>query len=470
MGRITVKQLESLTKEQDGHRLSEDGGIVGRVRVGTRGITVQFRYEFKLGTGKKVDQSLGSWPKTSLAEIRAKRESMRPSVVKGIDPLDAAKAERIEKQKAVAATLAEAERQRDESKTVKDLFEAWLEEGVARKDENRDLRQRLEKHALSVIGNIELRQLTSKQLHTLESEIVARGKVRTAVMVFNDLTQMLGWGEQRQPWRRLLIEGNPIALVNMKTLLPNDYEEERDRVLSPEEIRELAEILGRARTDYATAPTGTRRTLSHPLKRETELALWICLSTLCRVGELLIAERKHVDLENGTWFIPRANVKGTRESRQDLLVFLSDFSRQKFAELLELSSGSEWLFPARNKLKGDSPVCTKSVSKQIGDRQSMFQNRSKPLSKRKNDDSLVLAGGANGNWTPHDLRRTGATMMQELGVPLDVIDRCQNHVVAGPKVRKHYLLYGYAAEKTLAWNKLGERLSGILGEPIRLLV
>ncbi|WP_322051503.1 tyrosine-type recombinase/integrase [Paraburkholderia bannensis] len=190
-------------------------------------------------------------------------------------------------------------------------------------------------------------------------------------------------------------------------------------------------------------------------KWKTELALWICLSTLCRIGELLIAERKHVDLEKGTWLIPRANVKGSRENRREHLVFLSDFARQKFAELLELSSYSTWLFPARNKLKGDAHVCTKSVSKQIGDRQTMFQNRSKPLSKRKNDDSLVLAGGANGNWTPHDLRRTGATMTQELGVSLDVIDRCQNHIVARLKVRRHYLLYAYATEKTLAWKMLG---------------
>jgi integrase len=102
------------------------------------------------------------------------------------------------------------------------------------------------------------------------------------------------------------------------------------------------------------------------------------------------------------------------------------------------------------------------VSKQIGDRQTRFQDRSKPLSKRRNDNGLVLADGAHGNWTPHDLRRTGATMMQELGIPLDVIDRCQNHIVAGPKVRRRYLRYEYAAEKSPAWKKLGNRLSAIV--------
>ena len=101
------------------------------------------------------------------------------------------------------------------------------------------------------------------------------------------------------------------------------------------------------------------------------------------------------------------------------------------------------------------------VSKQVGDRQARFKNR-KALSRRRNDDTLVLAAGQNGDWTPHDLRRTGATMMQALGVSLDVIDRCQNHVLAGSRVRRHYLHHEYAEEKKCAWNLLGDRLSAVL--------
>ena len=80
------------------------------------------------------------------------------------------------------------------------------------------------------------------------------------------------------------------------------------------------------------------------------------------------------------------------------------------------------------------------------------------LKNRRNDNTLVLAAGANGAWTPHDLRRTGATMMQQLGVALDIIDRCQNHVLAGSKVRRHYMHHDYAEEKRAAWAALGERL------------
>jgi hypothetical protein len=53
-------------------------------------------------------------------------------------------------------------------------------------------------------------------------------------------------------------------------------------------------------------------------------------------------------------------------------------------------------------------------------------------------------------------------MMQQLGIPLDIIDRCQNHVLAGSKVRRHYLHHDYRDEKTVAWNKLGNKIGSIL--------
>lgn len=97
----------------------------------------------------------------------------------------------------------------------------------------------------------------------------------------------------------------------------------------------------------------------------------------------------------------------------------------------------------------------------MGDRQTRYKNR-KSLAHRRNDDSLVLAGGKNGEWSPHDLRRTASTMMQALRVSLDVIDRCQNHVLPRTKVRRHHLHHDYAEEKRDAWGLLGHRIDAIL--------
>src|SRR5690606_36412112 len=107
-----------------------------------------------------------------------------------------------------------------------------------------------------------------------------------------------------------------------------------------------------------------------------------------------------------------------------------------------------------------------SITKSMGDRQMMFRKSAsdKPRSRRQENNTLVLAGGQNGNWTPHDMRRTGATLMQRLGIDPMLIDRCQNHIVddGKNKVRRHYQLYSYQKEKAQAWAALGAELERIL--------
>ena len=53
-------------------------------------------------------------------------------------------------------------------------------------------------------------------------------------------------------------------------------------------------------------------------------------------------------------------------------------------------------------------------------------------------------------------------MMQELGITLEIIDRCQNHLLGGSKVRRHYLHYDYANEKAEAWQHPRKQVRKIL--------
>lgn len=454
MAKLTAKQLEALTTADDGKILREDGGLVAKVRAGVRGVTVQFRYEFKQD-GMKRDQSLGSWPKKSLAQIRAERDEVKAIAAKGVDPTAARKASKIEAQAAIAATIAEAERQAAENKTVADLFEEWMRDGVSRQDGNAELRRSFNKDVLPLIGKKPLRTLTEKDLLNVLRSVKARGLNRTVVIRSKDIGQMLRWAEKRKPWRTLMADGNPADLVDVNKLLDHDYEEQRDRLLSPDEIRELHDIFARLERDYDALPAGQKYSGIRPVNPRVQCAVWICLSTLCRIGEVLKSQWRHVDLEKGTWFIPAESTKGHKGKRQDHHVFLSSFALNQFKRLKEETGHTPFCFPSKDE---NNHVDTKTVSKLIGDRQCRFKNRSKPLTGRHHDDSLVLSKGAKGEWTPHDLRRTGATMMQELGVTLEIIDRCQNHLLGGSKVRRHYLHHDYAKEKTEAWNFLGERL------------
>lgn len=457
MAKLTAKELEILTTQDIGQVIRDEGSLTGKIALRRKGIAIPFYYQFRW-EGIYTRFSCGTWPNKSLAEIRKERNAARDLVAIGVNPNENKRATKLKIKSDIAARLADAEAKKSKALTLQDLANEWLKNGVARKDGNAELRRRFEKNVYPSLASKTISSVSEHDLRNLVRAVIGRGATRHAISLFADIVQMFRWAQKRQPWRSLMADGNPTDLVEVQKLIPADYEEERTRVLSASELKELHDRSIEMTNAYAALPAGEKYEGTRPLKRETQLALWISLGTLCRIGELLQAEWKHVDFDSRVWFIPVANVKGNRRKKQDHHIFLSAFAIQYFEQLRDLTGHTQWCFPAK---QNDGHVDLKVVSKQVGDRQSRFKAR-KPLSRRRNDDTLVLADGMNGDWTPHDLRRTGATMMQALGVSLDVIDRCQNHVMAGSRVRRHYLHHDYAQEKREAWRLLGDRLIEIL--------
>jgi integrase len=451
---LTIKEIEAAKPNNTEYKITVDRGLY--IRVATNGVKT-WLVRYVVGGRQKQYRLPKPYGTTgdgfmSLVDAKALNASIQALAKSGIDYQEQ-EAEKLQK------NIDEKNAERISNLTFQDLFYEWTRDGVMRADKNKMLTGLFNKHALPKLGNIPLRQLTEKNLLDTLRLIFDQGKSRTAVMLYKDIKQMLKWAEKRKPYRALLVDGNPAELVDIEILIPDDYEEKRDRCLSDDEIRNLNTIFIEQTIAYKEA--AHKYGIDRPLKKETQLALWICLSTLCRIGELLMTEWKHVDFDARTWFIPKENVKGTRRNKQAQHVYLSDFALSQFRQLHAITGDSKWAFPAKNTSKrANNHVCVKSVSKQVGDRQTQFKQRTKDLKNRVNSNSLVI--GVEG-WTPHDLRRTGATMMQgDLKIPLDVIDRCQNHVLAGSKVRRHYLHHEYADEKREAWNKLGDRLEAIL--------
>ena len=458
---FTVKEIESKKPNDKPYKFAVDRGLY--IRVPINGIkTWLVRYVVE---GRQIDYAL---PKPyglsgdgfmSLADAKTLNATIQALAKTGIDYKDQ-QAENLQQKKDEVIAKVEAEKAEcAKNLTINDLFEVWIKDGVSRTDGNEMIIRTFKNHALPTLGNIPLRALSESDLLNTLRAVFKKGKTRTAIILYKDIGQMLRWAEKRKPYRALMIDGNPAELVDIEKLIPSDYEEERERVLSFDEIRKLNTIFTDGAIAYEKAPN--KYESDRPLIKETQIALWICLSTLSRIGELLMTEWKHVDFEAHTWFIPKENVKGTRRNRQAQLVYLSDFALDQFKQLHTHTGESKWAFPAKNNsIHNKNHVCVKSVSKQVGDRQTQFKQRTKALSKRVNNNTLVLG---EADWTPHDLRRTGATMMQgNLKISLDVIDRCQNHVLAGGKVRRHYLHHEYADEKREAWQKLGDQLEAIL--------
>jgi len=438
----TVRELECVPVDWQKDTLADGKGLFGEVRLTKEGaISIRFRYAFRW-EGKTRWYQCGMWPAVSLAQIRKERDRARQQVTQGVNPCLAKQAARIEAKEAIKAVIAKEQQAQAARLTVSELFKEWINNGVNRADGNAVVRRNFEKDALPVIGAKPVAELTDKDLYELlrgRKERIKRAPKkgttgdRSALILADDIKQMLRWAEKRQPWRGLLIAGNPADLLDLNALLEPDYQKHRERILSADEISALHTGL---------LPLAGSKSAGSTTKR-MRFAIWLCLSTLCRIGELVAAKWEHIDWQAGTWFIPAANTKGKRGKRQGQQVILSGFALEQFRQLYQETGDSVYCFPN----KKDTGHTTQPLA-------------SVTIAKRQGEGNYYPA--LQGHWTLHDMRRTGATMMQGLGIPLEVIDRCQNHVLAGAAVRRHYLHYDYAKEKGAAWRALGEHLEAII--------
>jgi integrase len=457
-GKWSNKELDAIPLSWDGDKLSESPGLVGSVRINAGGVAaISFRYSMRWA-GKGTWFYCGSFPSVAMPVIRAARDDAAKLLKAGIDPRIKKIADKLEEREVAEAVIAREVKRKAEALTVSDVFADWIADGVKRQDNNKSLIQTFNKYILPAVGSTELRQLDHRDLLKIYKAIIESGKYATAFELSKDVKQMLAWAEKRKPWRSLMADGNPADVVDILKILPANFTKIRKRILSVDEIKRLKLALDDTSQNYSAASSkyGTER----PLKKEVQHAMWICLTTLCRIGELMMAEWAHVDFDKRTWFIPKENTKktGRKDNRTDHTVYLSDFALAQFRALKLLTGDTAWVFPARYK---DGHVCVKSASKLVGDRQVKFKKRTKKLQYRVENNTLVIG---DEEWTPHDLRTTGATMMQELlGAATGNIisDLCLHHqVVAG--AAKHYLFAEYQAEMRDGWEKLGNYIEAVL--------
>lgn len=372
-------------------------------------------YRLKDAEGKTRWLDIGPYPSISLSKANSDASILKQKRRQGIDII-----EEIALKNAQGA----AAKARDAARlTVNMLFEKWMSiELIQRKDKGEEVKRAFDKDVLPKIGGMFASEVNRVNVATVLDAILQRGSRRMANRTLTDLRQMFGFG-----YVRGIVESDPTHRTRKADI--GGKEVERDRVLADIEIGELQSILPGA-----------------GLTKTTEYAIWISLSTSCRIGELLRAKWEDVDLDAGEWRIPEENSKNAKAH----LIYLSAFAVKQFTALKAINHETEWLYPNR---AGKSHVCLKSVTKQVGDRQR--QPNAPPMKHRtKTTEALKLSGG---RWTPHDLRRTSATIMAVLGVRSDVIERCLNHTEEN-KVKRIYQRHDYKIEQKESWQLLGERL------------
>lgn len=436
---LTAKELENLTPADAGKKLSDGDGLHGLVRVSKGGIiSVLFRWRFRHG-GKYHDFTCGTWKKgISLPGIRKQRDTAAAILATGKNPNDERKLTKEQAATEQKAELAKIEAHKAALRTFSAALSDWYEskEIRDRKDGGEYLKRAITKDVLPKLKDVALTDITKTMLADILHDVAKRAPVM-ANRLHAGLNQFFGYCCDEREW----ITKNP--LDGTKRAKIGGKEEPRERTLcdpiNPDkhELKELREAMEAAK-----------------LQGATKAVLWIMLGTACRIGEITQARWADIDLEKGLWTIPPENSKNGKPHT----VNLSAFALQHFKTLHEISGKeSEWVLPAsrRNK-KGEAPVCVKSINKQINDRQ-----RETPMKGRsKSVGTLRLSGG---HWTPHDLRRTAATIMGHCGVLSEIIERCLNHVEIS-KLKRTYQRQEPRQQMQEAWHLLGQRLETLLSD------
>lgn len=429
---LTEVTLKSLKSSDTGKYLYDGNSIRGLVRKNKSGISVSFNLRFKLN-GKADEISLGTWPRKSLKEIRATANEAKNHLASGLSPNDQRRLLKEEYRNNQLERLSASKLQHNQlialqrRQTIRDLFILWQSLALKNRiDQGKEVTRMFKKDVLDIIGEIAVEDIRKAHINMVLNPILERGANRMAKVILSLLRQMFRFAQDQG-----LVEFDPTASIRKSKI--GGADNIRDRILADKEIRELLALIPNAN-----------------LLKSTEAAIWIMLSTLARIGETSKAEWSHINLDAATWVIPAKNSKNGLSHE----IHLSPFAIKQFNALLAIKSSDRWVFPNNND---SSHVNVKSITKQIGDRQK--PSGAKTLQGRtKLNDSLTLS---NGKWTSHDLRRTGATIMGELGIDDNIIEKCLNHIEKN-RIKRTYQHQRRKTHQINAWDKLGEHLSNLL--------
>lgn len=384
---LTERAIKAMVPDIDRDALVYDDEVTGFAicvyRSGKRAFVIRYRI-----AGRARHFTIGSWPDWSVTAAREEAKRLKREVDAGYDPLG----NRIERRNAP---------------TMSDLIDRYLKEHAAKlaprsaSDQTSLLRKLVEPEW----GTRKVADITPEDVDRLLAK-VSKGRPRPrkhppkpsprrpemkgarfgptpvrANRVGEILRKMFNLAIRWQ-----IRTDNPAAGFSRFPEMP------RDRFLSADEIKRLADVLA-----------------DHPNRRCANV-IRLLLLTGARRGEVMNARWDQFDLENGIWTKPAATTKQRRLHRVPL--------SQAAVELLRtIRSGvpadCPWVFP------GDI--------------------EGKPLTDIQNFWERVRAKADLGDTRIHDLRHTFASLLVSGGMTLPMVGRLLGHTQAQTTLRYAHL-------------------------------
>ncbi len=405
MMKFTDKFIKSLLPEPAKYYKREANGFA--VKVWPSGVkTWVFIYTFD---GKRKEMKLGEYPAVTLADARTGYSAAYELHKNGVDPGDVDRQQKVERR--LTPTVAELVTEYIE-RHAKVKKRSWA------KDEailNRDV--------IPAWGKRKAKEITKRDVNLVLEGIVDRGAPIMANNCFAVIRKMFNYAVEKD-----ILQSTPCAGVKM----PSE-KKARERVLTESEIKTFWDNL----PGCAITP-------------DLQRALKLILLTGQRPGEV---SGMHIDEINGSWWtIPVERSKNKRAHRVHLTATA--------LELIGDTTGKGYIFPTPHKgverSIGDTALAV-TVGRNL--KFPMTDDKGQTLYTKDGKQATVNRIGVD-QFTPHDLRRTAATVMSQLGEHYEVIDAILNHAKKG--IIATYNLNRYDREKQQALESWERKLTAII--------
>ena len=328
--------------------------------------------------GKEKALSLGVYPKVSLSDARKKRDELRAQLQADLDPSAERKAANLRKKLAAENSFEAVARE-----WYGKQLHTWVPHHA------RDVNRRLENNIFPMLGKRPMDEIQAPELLQTIRKIENRGAYDLAHRVLQVCGQVFRYGIATGRCERNLSTDLRGALT--------PHKKQHQAAVRPEELPELLRAI--ARYDE----TGDK---------QTRLALQLLAQTFVRTNELIGAEWVEFDLNAALWIIPDGRMKMKTEH----IVPLSRQAIAMLEELKDISCGSRFVFPGRNR---DKPISNNTM---------LF---------------ALYRLGYKGKMTGHGFRSVASTILNETGFNPDVIERqlahCERNEVRGAYNRAEYL-------------------------------
>lgn len=375
-----------------------------------------WRYRYKIGA-LESRMKIGDYPAMGLAaaeQVRNEKRTEASGARRGECPPPALK---------VKADIAN----RLKEPTVSDLADEWLLRRKVKKT-GKPLSERtkterrycLDHDILPFIGVMKAIHVTHEHCRKLIDKVEDRGSIGQAVHVHKAMRAMFRYAVGRR-----YLSVSPMAGLDS----PAPYVP-KNRNLSDIELQAMFDALKES-------------DISMPVRHCIE---WQLL-TASRPTEARETTWGEIDEDKATWTIPIERSK----NREPHIVHLSSAALKVLekARPLRQKGKSAPLFPGRTEGKALSLL---SVTRAIKRLLPAIESKVRKLSK---DDEAVLEV-----FTPHDLRRTAATLVTKLHFSRFIAGLLLNHT--DQSVTGIYDQNDYEDEKRQAWRSLGERVAAIM--------